>query len=521
MFQGGGARVAALLAVGHLLQEYVKSGKIQLGRVAGTSAGAIVAALLASGADLALVRADLLRVGDDGFARAFPRRGLFRYAWAAYRDEAFYNISFLRELLSKPTYNLAGRTVQDFTTPELQITVADVTTGRKVVKGTANVVDTILDSCALPFVFRTASHLVENPHLDGGLCENLPADTLLADRATHGDVVAVSFAEPATRSHPTNALELASSLLELAIDNSVRRAARDVGEESVHRVRTKLTTFSFDTVCRDGLADDPYERVKGDARRWLDTWLATRATSRRSAYAGMPTDELMRRVDLVYRSLETDVEFLSSSMVVTAHCVGGHRDGEGRPLPDQVDYITQIKPRVPLRCLKQSLGATTGTLTRDSEWVVQSDDGRSITDFVAIPSRDSAIDAHFQSTTLFFATPLEANRTFVVRRRESISMAMAALANGKPDYLSNMNTRQNVAVGTMVLIVQVPDSHYVVHNSYDKSDVQGAVLDPQQISKIVPGVPHGGFSAFGWRAENVPPMKRFRAYFTAVPVERS
>mgnify|MGYP001563193739 CR=1 FL=1 len=515
VFQGGGAKVAALLAVGHVVQELAAGNRIELTRVAGTSAGAIVAALLASGADFDQVREDLMAVGDAGFRRMFPRRWFSTYVTRAARGKPFYDMSHLRAILEKDDYGLKGKTIGDFQAPDLQVTVADVTVGRKVVAGTANVVDTILDSCALPFVFRTAGALKDNPHLDGGLCENLPADRLLAERVSHGEVIAVSFEEPTARPRPTNPLSFAACLLELAIDNAVRRAARDVGEQSVHRIKTKLTTFSFDSVCADGLSDDPCNRVRLEARAWFDAWLVSRATSARRAYSGMPTDELMRRVDVVYRSLESDVEFVSSALVVTANCVGGHKDGDGAPLPDDVEYITRVRPLdVPLRCLKQSLGSSTGAVTRESEWIVEAFDGSQITDFVAVPSRDSEIDPHFQSLVLFFSNPLPPGQTYTVRRREAIDGAMRALTEGKQDYLGNKNTRANATFGAMFLILQVPNSHRVSHASYDDSEVPGQILTPGEISKAVPGLPTLGFSAYGWRADNVAPQKWFRAWAT-------
>ena len=51
-FQGGGAKLASLLAVAEYLQELEKRNEIVITRVAGTSAGAIVAVLLAAEVDI-------------------------------------------------------------------------------------------------------------------------------------------------------------------------------------------------------------------------------------------------------------------------------------------------------------------------------------------------------------------------------------------------------------------------------------------------------------------------------------
>lgn len=58
-FQGGGARIAALLAVAETIQEFKADHKIEVTQVAGTSAGAIVAAFVAAGISAQSIMAEL------------------------------------------------------------------------------------------------------------------------------------------------------------------------------------------------------------------------------------------------------------------------------------------------------------------------------------------------------------------------------------------------------------------------------------------------------------------------------
>lgn len=48
VFQGGGAKLASLMAVCEVLQDSQKAGKIEITRTAGSSAGAISAVMLVS-----------------------------------------------------------------------------------------------------------------------------------------------------------------------------------------------------------------------------------------------------------------------------------------------------------------------------------------------------------------------------------------------------------------------------------------------------------------------------------------
>lgn len=59
VFQGGGAKLCLLMAVAEVLQQYQSAGRIEIKRVAGSSAGAIVAIMLASGKPIGTYKAEL------------------------------------------------------------------------------------------------------------------------------------------------------------------------------------------------------------------------------------------------------------------------------------------------------------------------------------------------------------------------------------------------------------------------------------------------------------------------------
>lgn len=70
--QGGGAKIIALLAAMEAVQKLQGERRIQVTRVAGTSAGAIVAALFAAECDMADVRNGLVQTFGADVNRLFP-----------------------------------------------------------------------------------------------------------------------------------------------------------------------------------------------------------------------------------------------------------------------------------------------------------------------------------------------------------------------------------------------------------------------------------------------------------------
>ena len=64
VFQGGGAKLCVLMAVCEVLRDYETEGKIQITRVAGSSAGAIAAVMLASERSIEAYRERLKRIAQ-------------------------------------------------------------------------------------------------------------------------------------------------------------------------------------------------------------------------------------------------------------------------------------------------------------------------------------------------------------------------------------------------------------------------------------------------------------------------
>ena len=70
--QGGGAKICDLLAAAEVVQELVAAGELQVTRVAGTSAGAIVACMIGAGKTATTFKETLVRQGNSYLATIVP-----------------------------------------------------------------------------------------------------------------------------------------------------------------------------------------------------------------------------------------------------------------------------------------------------------------------------------------------------------------------------------------------------------------------------------------------------------------
>ena len=98
--QGGGAKIAALLAAGQGIQNLEKKGTIKITRIAGTSAGSIVATFLGAGIDIAKVRENLISGWGIKLIEKFPTPNLKTVAWKIWRGKSIWNTDPLKDWLN-------------------------------------------------------------------------------------------------------------------------------------------------------------------------------------------------------------------------------------------------------------------------------------------------------------------------------------------------------------------------------------------------------------------------------------
>src|SRR5262245_54035960 len=90
--QGGGARLCALLAAAAPFQTLHHDKEIEITQIAGTSAGSIIGALIASSHNLNDVRATLLAKEKAYWEGLFPKMGIPKIAAKILLNWPIYNL---------------------------------------------------------------------------------------------------------------------------------------------------------------------------------------------------------------------------------------------------------------------------------------------------------------------------------------------------------------------------------------------------------------------------------------------
>jgi predicted acylesterase/phospholipase RssA len=217
--QGGGAKIAALLATLEAVNKLQEDGEIQVTRIAGTSAGSIVGCLYAGGKNLIQVaRTRLAAITADDVENVFPRpwppklmsmnplkRTIMLCRLAL--GNPLWQTTFIEQLLEEILKESGEfRTIADLRKArniEVKIVATDLTNSSKIVyEGNYPLMTALMNSCGIPYCFRTWSSGGNPIIVDGGICENLPSEELDSpqDIDHFGVVVGISFKRPQTRS---------------------------------------------------------------------------------------------------------------------------------------------------------------------------------------------------------------------------------------------------------------------------------------------------------------------------------
>ena len=257
---GGGARGAAHIGVLQVLEEH----RIPIDCVSGTSMGAVVGGLYASGlspADLDSVISEIDWM--EAFADRIPRRDR---SFRRKRDDDLYlvknkpglrggrlrfppgildgqRVDLLLKRLSLPVVTV--RDFDDLSIPYRAV-AADIVTGEAVVLDHGDLALAMRTSMSIPAVF--APREVEGRLLvDGGITDNFPID--LARRLGADVVIAVDISSPPQkREELESVLQIALQLATLASDQNKARQTASLGSRDV-LIRPELgriTVASFD-----------------------------------------------------------------------------------------------------------------------------------------------------------------------------------------------------------------------------------------------------------------------------------
>jgi len=278
-FQGGGAKLGALLAAAEAVYAQQKHLNFTISRVSGTSAGAIVACILATGRDPGAFRQRLTALADahlEEICTDLSYANLFRRLWwgtplygvTAYR-------AFLESLFDFGTEKKWVSLDDLHKNIDIFIHAVDIRTRKPKIyrkgEGTA-IVDALFDSSALPFIFK--SYKDKTGIFDGGLVNNFPSEVLLDDEGEHGYVAGFSFEPDAAQFQFSNLKEFAGALISTMMDNATNRSLAKLTEGHVHYIKTSTSTLDFRTALNNDLKGANYQKYVADVSVFLADFLA-------------------------------------------------------------------------------------------------------------------------------------------------------------------------------------------------------------------------------------------------------
>lgn len=414
--QGGGAKLCALMAAMQAVQELESEGVLKVTRLAGTSAGSIVASLFAAGHDVSVLRT---RVQDnrERLRRVVPLNGS-RALWMLkmLAGRPVWSMSTLRQILNQLFAQQKVRTFGDLRAldRELVVVATDITNGSvRIYDGDDDViVPSILDSCALPFFFRgPAARDAGSLIVDGGICENFPVERLLDDEKTHGVTLGISFPAGQSGETPSNVLSFSAALLRAAIDNSVRQAQHRLGAARVFMAETTVDTLDFGRALDQGF-NDSYDLIVRKARDFFLQFAESQRPGASAATLDRRWEEesaatLQSHAD-IYNAQHRQVKMVyhEAKMITKVHAVLS-TNGDFRAAADEVLYEMRFEPaNQPVHCHRVALVEQEKLeFLETRRWKVRDSLGRSIRT-IDVLARDAA-QPDRRAYLLFFDPVLE------------------------------------------------------------------------------------------------------------------
>jgi len=252
---GGGAKGAAHIGVLKVLEEL----KVPIDCIAGTSMGAIVGSLYASGMSATEIEEVLTTVDwDDLFTDNPPRKDIdFRRKQEDLNYLSKISIGIKDGKVALPKGFTAGQKIgvffQTLMLPVAGITdfdklpipyravAADLETGEMVVIGSGSLADAARASMSVPGVFPPAE--VNGRYLtDGGIVRNLPVDVV---REMCADIViAVDVGKPLPqRDELTNPIAIMNQMIDIMMKQNVKEQIQSLGTKDVF-IRPELGTIT-------------------------------------------------------------------------------------------------------------------------------------------------------------------------------------------------------------------------------------------------------------------------------------
>ncbi len=530
--QGGGAKLAALLAVMEAVQDAQKNEKIRVTRIAGTSAGAIAGALLASEIPIPQIRQALQAITPTERASMFPAIGTLSAALSLMCNRPLWSSDRLRKLLVRllSLNECNVRTLRDIREKggiELLIISSDLRNAQQHVfrDPSDNLVNALIESAAIPYFYRTWPNQDGMTLVDGGICQNLPSEELHRREQEHpggGAIIGITFAEMAVNEAPTNLASFSKALLETAMNSAILRAREYV--KWLLPVRTKIGTFDFEMAFTQGLGDS-YIVVRNEAEKDL-AQIIDDEQREKLALETTPPIEHKVRIELwkqtgewmkaqlreIYANQHASrvFKYHHSSMIVQANCLV-EDNGMFSKLPDSVENRLMFSPEgEPVFCLRMGVDSKSNNdtnLIEDPYWSIVDRHGIQAN---AIPMPISTVVAGKREFLLFLSPPLsqETDKTpYSIRVTDWVRDAMGPLRDKGMDEIVLNNDRAGGTIPRVDLVLFVPDAFGAELFVHEGSNVPGRLMTEEE-KLAYPPPP--GFRCLGWIGNDVPGSSGFK-----------
>lgn len=520
--QGGGAKLVTLMAAADALSDLQNEGKIEITQLAGTSAGAIVACMLASKDPMESYRLQTLKAANEVITHfeikswkstifwkliqgtpIFPETKVRKFMHELFGDDRLSSVKIRTKLIASSVRN-REKHVYDSSKDEYKI--ADVVT----------------NSCALPLAFR--SYLQSDLTVDGGLVSNFPAAELINENPEQDSLLGFSF-EYEQEDDPADLLGYLGALASTAIESNVQYNAQRIQEVGgrVCKLPNHFSTFDFKRAL-GALETKPYNEAKLLARAKIEETLALLAQQSKAVNraAGESIDTKLFRI---YAALmkEFPVKAVRASTFITAHCLDVKVDSstaKADEIIQTVDYRSQY-PGEKIIAVRLGL-ATGGAIPMSNE----KDDIR-VTD-----SQGNQLDATsmiiekngYYSSMLVLDQPitLAAQQYLRVVHRTTQQGLMNDLIQYQRTAIRSVSRQDNtMEIDDIIIAVPVSRGPVVLTDLYDQIPLlqneglpynqqavmghwkEGRLMTEEELRKAYYGLWPNGFDVLGWRTENL------------------
>ena len=512
--QGGGARLALLMAAASPIQTLIRNKDIELTRVVGTSAGAIVAAFLAADIDIETFRQVLLARREE-LLRSFGKHNMAHIGWCYWRGERIWNPDMLQQLLEAQFKPRKINTIADAIAvrgTELQIIYTDLADGDgKPFPVDKPVVGALLDSCGLPGAFKTYK---TGSVVDGGIAHNFAWENLsgpAGSNAKYGPVIGIMLDREIPNKAPETALQFTGALLSTAIDSATERARAKLGKGQIFSIPADFGTFEIEKGLGQGLNAD-YMRTKESAERWIGDFLDDPDAVRGDIWSdeSMTT---MTKTARMYKNQHSGHLIEYERVVMRYYPRGLERKGEY----DIVEYEMKFKTLDdPIYCHKMALSQVDGTNTGflKSSWVLSDDAGNKI-GVTYVPILDDTTPTK-REVLAYFDTVLPKNSgPYTLTIKDLVRDLCKPLREEKKDPQLVQLWRSNRPAGEVHIVVYLPEK---VFKGSHWTEVTKSGLDPGKAmmpNELTPYEARNSadynFKVQGWKGSNVAPNQEFGA----------